>query len=109
MVQYSVYKASFSTRCGSRRHYIGMTGNPVQRESDLQTRGTHQPSWLKAGCNNFTYKILIENIPSKAAALAAEAFATAREWGCAQDSVRGWGGRIRFSPTNLVLRLNIYE
>ena len=89
MVQYCVYKASFNTRHGSRRHYIGMTGNPAQRESDLQTPGSHQPAWLKAGCHNFAYNILVKDIPSKAAALATEAFATAREWKWAPDAVRG--------------------
>ena len=66
-----------------------MTGNPAQRESDLQTPGSHQPAWLKAGCHNFAYNILVKDIPSKAAALATEAFATAREWKWAPDAVRG--------------------
>ena len=89
MVQYCVYKASFYTGRGSRRCYIGMTGNPEQREADLQTKGDHQPAWLKAGCKQFQYNVLVDKIPSKAAALATEALMTAHEWRRAPDATRG--------------------
>ena len=89
MVQYCVYKASFYTLRGSRRYYIGMTGNPEQREADLQRKGDRQPAWLKAGCEQFRYTIIVDEIPSKAAALATEALMTAHEWRRAPDATRG--------------------
>ena len=89
MVVYSVYKASFYTRRGTRRYYVGMTGNATQRESDLQRNDGRQPAWLKAGCKQFQYQILVGDIPSKAAALATEALNTAYIWKSAPDNTRG--------------------
>ena len=94
MVLYCVYKATFYTHRGSRRCYIGMTGNRSQRELDLQTVGDRQPAWLKAGCDKFQHAILVDSIPSRAAALATEALMTAREWRKASDAVRGWEKKI---------------
>ena len=53
MVLYCVRKATFHPHRGSRRYYIGMTGNRPQREVDLQTVGDRQPAWLKAVCDKF--------------------------------------------------------
>ena len=80
MVVYCVYKASFCTRRGTRRHYVGMSGDSLNRERDLQTAGPRQPAWLKAGHSDFSFEVVLDNIQSKAAALATEALVTAHQW-----------------------------
>ena len=76
-----VYKASFTTKRGTRRFYFGCTRNPKGREEELQDPdSTRQPAWLKAGCQDFSYKILVPDCRSKEAALATEALATAHSW-----------------------------
>ena len=80
MVQYTIYKASFRTKRGSQRTYVGMTGDAEQRERSLQQCGPHQPAWLKAGCLDFEYEVVVAKVPSKAAALATEALIAAHEW-----------------------------
>ena len=89
MVLYKIYKASFHTKRGTRRVYVGMTGNAMQRECALQQCGPHQPAWLRAGCLNFKYEILAENVQTKAAALATEALLAAHLWKSAPDQTRG--------------------
>ena len=42
------------------RYYVGMTGNPAQREGQLQTRGPRQPAWLKTGCLDFHFELLAQ-------------------------------------------------
>ena len=89
MVNYCVYKASFRTTKGSRRVYIGMTGDAARRERSLQQAGPHQPAWLKAGCQRFEFDIVVGNIPTKAAALATEALLAAHQWRRTRLHARG--------------------
>ena len=65
-----VYKATFTTKCGTRRVYFGCTRNPEAREDELQNSGSRQPAWLKAGCRDFSYTILVPDCGTKQAALA---------------------------------------
>ena len=80
MVAYAVYLASFYTRRGTRRYYAGMCGDVWNRERNLQREGDQQPVWLRAGCDRFTFEVVSDRIPSKAAALAVEAFTAAHQW-----------------------------
>ena len=89
MVVYCVYKASFTTAKGSRRVYVGMTGDAVRRERSLQQAGCYQPAWLKAGCQRFEFEVVADNIPTKAAALATEALLAAHQWRRSRLAVRG--------------------
>ena len=84
-----VYEASFTTKRGARRLYFGCTRNPEGREDELQNPGSRQPAWLKAGCRNFSYKILVPDCRSKQAALATEALVTAHSWRRQPRATRG--------------------
>jgi hypothetical protein len=91
MVLYNVYEAAFATKKGTQRWYIGCTLDPTQRELDLQKGGPKQPAWLRAGCQNFLFRILMADAPTKYAALALEALLTARRWrGNAQTRGGPW-------------------
>eukprot|EP00972_Heterocapsa_arctica_P061678 9095613-Heterocapsa_arctica.AAC.1 len=78
MVVYAVYKATFLTKKGSRRHYVGMSVNPEQRKRSLQKAGPYQPAWLKAGCEQLYLVSLVTSVPSKGVALAIGALAFAQ-------------------------------
>ena len=89
MVLYTVYEASFLTQRGSRRFSLGCTANPLAREFELQAKGPRLPAYLKAGTEQFKFRLLVEGLPSKQAALATEALLTARRY---QSSFQTRGG-----------------
>ena len=57
-----------------------MSGDSSNRERDLKTAGPRQPAWLKAGHSDFSFQVVVDSIPSKAAALATETLVTAHQW-----------------------------
>lgn len=86
---YDVYESRFRTRRGTRRVYIGSTVDSDTRESTLQIPGPKQPAFLKAGCRDFQYRVLVPNIIGKGAALATEALMAAHQWSKDPNSSRG--------------------
>ena len=80
---WSVYEASFTTTAGESRYYIGCCCDPEERALSLQgvwgyRRG--QPRWCKDGTEDFEMKLLMDDVPSKYAAVAAEALFAARRY-----------------------------
>lgn len=85
---YLIYAVSFVTRKGTKRTYVGYTPS-----LDLRRFWHRQkpPAWMKAAGKTavFKYEILEDGIPSKCAALAAEALWAARRIWRHPDLVRG--------------------
>jgi len=99
-VTFLVYQVTFVTQACTRRGYVGYT-----KCLDLR-RYWHRrkpPSWMKAAhktleAARFTYRVLEKNIPTKCAALAAEAIWAARQISKFPHSVRG-GPWVRIELT----------
>lgn len=81
MVNYSVYRAAFKTKKGTKRRYVGYSGFPLRRKRQLQQKGGEfQPAYLKAGCEDFDFQIIADGITNKGTAMAVEALQAALHW-----------------------------
>lgn len=78
MVQYLVYKASFLTKKGSRRVYVGMTTNAGARERALQKPGRLQPAWCNPIAHDLELQEVVLGVDSRVAALVLEAIVAAQ-------------------------------
>jgi len=84
---YHVYEATFATKLGSKRRYVGVTTDFSKRLGTLQS--SKRPVWLKAGCEKLSVWVLVPNVPTRGAALAVEALMTARRWNTTSSATRG--------------------
>jgi predicted GIY-YIG superfamily endonuclease len=84
---YHIYEASFETKLGSKRRYIGLTTDLASRQRTLLS--SKRPVWMKAGCAKLKIWVLVQNIQTRGAALAVEALMTARRWKSTRFAVRG--------------------
>ena len=87
MVLYDVYSASFETKAGTFRTYIGYTGNAEKREDKLGLGDVNWTSCLKKG--TLKLEVLVPGLGSKAVALALEAWHAAKAILRDPEHVRG--------------------
>ena len=93
-----IYEATFTTSDGEPRYYVGCCVDPEKRAHALQGRCPNkqgQPRWCKDGTLDFRMKILMDDVPSKYAAVAAEALLAARRYRRCSDTRGGAWCRAR--------------
>ena len=85
--RYLLYRATFETKRGTCRTYVGMTANLDARRRYMRKKPV---SWLKCrGKSELVYEILQAGFTVKASALAAEAWFAAREIVRNKEAARG--------------------
>jgi len=107
MAPHSLYEAVFRTKKGTVRRYIGISTDVIAREEELQTPGERQPVWLKAGCSDFHFVVLMRDIPTKHAALVVEALMAAHRWKRHPHTARGgpWSRRTLSEQDEIELKM----